>query len=149
MKKILLALLFICVAFSCEDEIYSNIPWAPVDLKLHLNGEDVELNGFEFKTYIQRRAETDKLGYGGILVINVQRDNIVDLRAYDLSCPNEAERDIRIVPDNNTKEAVCPKCGAKYNIISSGAPVSGSKYSLKQYNVVQSAGPSGTYIVTN
>ncbi|MDR3061367.1 MAG: hypothetical protein LBU57_04550 [Dysgonamonadaceae bacterium] len=153
MKKILLAILFIGVAFSCEDEVYSNIPWAPVDLKLHLNGEDNSLNGsLSYKIFIPNKDErtaTDKLGYGGILVINGFGNDILNLKAYDLSCPVHAERDVRIKPDKDGLNATCPKCGATYNIASSGAPISGSKYPLKQYNVISSAGISGTYIVTN
>ncbi len=149
MKKLLLIAIFACVFFSCEDEVYSTIPLAPVSLKLNLNGEDSDLNGFAYKIFTKPRKETDRLGYGGILVINTQRNGIIDLRAYDLACPNEAASDIKIKPDENGLEAVCPVCGAKYNIISEGAPISGSKHPLKQYNVSITPGISGTYVVTN
>ena len=148
----MLALLFTGLAFSCEDEIYSNIPLAPVDLKLHLNGEDSSLNGsLSYKLFIPNKDErngTDKLGYGGILVINGFDNGILNLKAYDLSCPVHADRGIRISPDMNGS-ATCPQCGAKYNTASSGAPISGSKYRLKRYNVFLSEGISGTYRVSN
>ncbi len=148
MKKILWSIVFMLVAFSCEDEIYSTIPNAPVGLTLHLNGEDSSLNGsLSYKIFTQKRAETDRLGYGGILVINGFESQ---LKAYDLSCPVEAERTTRIQPDENGLQAKCPQCGAVYNIASSGAPVSGSKHPLKQYHVYKSGGGiSETYIVTN
>ncbi len=150
MRKLLLIAIFACLAFSCEDEIYSNIPWAPVDLKLNLNGDDSSLNGsLSYKAFTQPRLATDKIGYGGILVINAFGTNTLNLRAYDLSCPVEAAREIIIKPDESGMNATCPKCGAVYNIASSGSPISGSKYPLKQYNVSMTSGISGSYIVTN
>ncbi len=152
MRKLLLIAIFACIAFSCEDEVYSTIPWAPVNFKLHLNGEDFSLNSFGYKIFMKGsvRHAGDQFGYGGILVVNTQKNGIVDLRAYDLSCPNEAAPDVIISPDNSGLEATCPKCGAKYSIISDGGgAISGSKHWLKQYNVSIAPGISGTYMVTN
>ncbi len=149
MKRILLVGFFVLFVFSCEDEIVSNIPWAPVDLMLYLNDQDSQLNGaLSFKKFTTARAATDRLGYGGILVINGFGADILNLRAYDLSCPVEAQRDALIVPDNEGR-AKCSRCGAVYNIASSGAPVSGSKFSLRQYKVSADYSGSGRYRVTN
>ena len=150
MKKYLLISLFVCLAFSCEDELYSPIPLAPVNFKLSLNGGDEELNGaLSYKIFTQKRLETDRLGYGGLLVINAVGANILNLKAYDLSCPVEVDPNTKIKPDEDGIKATCPKCGAVYNISSNGIPISGSKHPLKQYKVSAGAGISGTYIVTN
>ena len=151
MKRLLLISLFVCLAFSCEDEVYSPIPWAPVSFQLHLNDEDSALNGsLSYKIFTQKRADTDRFGYGGLLVINAMGINPLNLKAYDLACPVEVDPHIKIKPDAEGITATCPKCGAVYNISSNGMPISGSKHSLKQYNVVVSGqGVSGTYIVTN
>jgi hypothetical protein len=151
MRKIALVALFTCFAFSCEDEIYSTIPWTQVNFQLNLNGEDTSLNGFGCKVFTKKRKETDWLGYGGILVVNTQRNGVIDLRAYDLSCPNEALPNITVSIGENCLDATCPECGAKYSLISDGgAPaISGSKHHLKQYKVSLAPGISGTYIVTN
>ena len=150
MKKILLISLFVCLAFSCEDEIYSPIPWAPVNFKLSLNGEDSELNGsLSYKIFTQRRFDTDRFGYGGLLVINAMGTSIHNLKAYDLCCPVEVDPNVRVQPEASGLTATCPKCGEVYNISSNGAPNFGSKHPLKQYKVSTTAGISGTYIVTN
>ena len=156
MKKLLLIPLFVCLAFSCEDEIYSPIPWAPVNFQLNLNGGDNDavgdskLNGsLSYKIFTQKRLETDRLGYGGLLVINAMGVNMLNLKAYDLCCPVEVDPNVKIKPDADGIKATCPKCGAVYNISSNGMPISGSKHPLKQYNVSIGSGISGTYIVTN
>ncbi|MDR1369850.1 MAG: hypothetical protein LBJ72_06960 [Dysgonamonadaceae bacterium] len=150
MRKLLLIGIFACLAFSCEDELYSTIPWAPVNFQLNLNGEDSSLNGsLSYKIFTRARLAADKTGYGGLLVINAVGGNILNLKAFDLSCPVEVAVGTKIKPDAEGLTATCPKCGAVYNISSSGAPVSGSKYPLKQYNVSKASGISGTYVVTN
>ena len=151
MKKLLLIPLFVCLAFSCEDEIYSPIPWAPVGFTLELNGRDSELNGvLSYKTFTQKRFDADRLGYGGVLVINsIGTTTGINLKAYDLACPVEVDPNVKIKPDADGIKATCPKCGAVYNISSHGIPISGSKHPLRQYNVSPAAGISGTYIVTN
>jgi len=79
------------------------------------------------------------LGFGGILVINGLGENVVNLFAYDLACPVEAQRNIRVAPDNPAVTATCPKCGAVFTIATgTGAPKSDTKYFLKSYKVVES-----------
>lgn len=103
-----------------------------VSFQLYPGGSDSHLNGsLSYKIFTQKRSETDRLGYGGILVVN----GFNGLNAYDLSCPVEAERTTRIAPDADGLQAKCPKCGAVYNISSSGAPVLGSQYYLRKYKI--------------
>jgi hypothetical protein len=153
-KKIFhrLSLLSILLAWtllqSCDDEIVSSIPYAPVNLTLDLKYEDSELrNPLVYKTFIDKRSENDRLGFGGILVINGRGENmLINLFAYDLACPVEVNRNIRIVPDD-LGQAVCPRCGAVYMIANgSGASLSGSKIFLKTYRV--SPQPNDRYLVS-
>ncbi len=94
-------------------------------------------------------------GYGGILLAGVDAvSNFADDTwpylpvAYDLSCPVEAEADIRVYV-NDKFEAVCPKCDSHYTILSGGGPLSGPavglKYGLERYNCIGSP-MSGFYI---
>jgi hypothetical protein len=148
MKKVIFFILFSCLVFSCKEEIYSTIPSAPVNLSLNLNTLDNELNAaLAYKSVTKPRVATDRLGYGGILVINGIGTEMVNLFAYDLACPVEVSRNVLVVPDNVGK-ATCPNCKSVYNIAYGyGAPISGTKLSLRPYRVV----PSGNreYVVIN
>jgi hypothetical protein len=148
MKKFLFLLFFACLAFSCDEEIYSTIPTAPVNLKLNLNFADNSLNAaLAYEVITEKRVATDKLGFGGILVINGFGTEPVNLYAYDLACPVEVNHTVLIVPDDEGN-ATCPKCHSVYNIAyGNGSPVSGTKLFLRSYRVV----PSGNreYLVVN
>jgi len=161
MKRIIFLLLFAGIAFSCEKEYYTSIPDYPVNLELSLVGLDFKLNtnlAYERVTQIgPGLSGLTQLGFGGILVINGMGENTVNLYAYDLSCPVEAQRNVLVVPDNLSSSAsavptaitaTCPKCGAVFTIATgTGAPKSGTKYFLKSYRVVDSG--YGKYLVIN
>lgn len=69
-------------------------------------------------------------GYGGILLVG---DINGAPYAYDLCCPVELKRDIRVEVDEQSHEAVCPKCGSHYGIFSNyGMPLSGEAKKLKR-----------------
>jgi len=137
MKKILLIASLACLFLSCEDEIYSPIPNAQVNLELDLDFEDSSLEAkLAHKIFTQPRKEIDRLGFGGILVINGFGINTVDLYAYDLACPIEVDRNIKVKPDGTTGKATCPECNAVYDIAyGAGRPESGTKHSLRSYRV--------------
>ncbi len=97
------------------------------------------------------------LGFGGVLLIGgvdpFTADPNVPL-AYDLSCPVECSQTVRVGIDSNNLEAVCPVCGSRYNVLTSGgAPVAGPaltgkyKYGLRRYFCDPSQG--GGYIIHN
>ena len=76
MKKIILPILLIFTILSCKDEIYSTIPDAPVSYKLNLNfyESDNQLKAGGAGAYLiitKKRLETDRLGYGGFVKIQV------------------------------------------------------------------------------
>lgn len=138
MKRMLFLLLFAAIAFSCEKEYYTSIPNFPVNIELRLGTTDYELNAqLTCKEYIQPRYANEKVGFGGVLVINGMGDNPVNLFAYDLACPVEAERNVLVVPDKSGITATCPKCGTVFTIATgTGAPQSGTKFYLKSYRVI-------------
>jgi len=149
MKRILFLLLFVCIAFSCEKEYYTTIPNAPVNVELWLETRDSKLNtSLAYDIITQPRSALERLGFGGILVINGIGETLVNIYAYDLACPVEAQREIRVVPDNLSSStaavktaftATCPKCGAVFTIADgTGAPQSGSKHYLRSYKVTGS-----------
>jgi len=128
---------FILLACSCTKVIESTIPYARVYLTLDLRYEDKDIVGIlNHKSITSPRKSGEYVGYSGVLVICGFDNNYY---AYDLCCPNEASKSIRVVA-NDIGQAVCPKCGTVYDIgYGSGAPVQGvSKYAMRRYNVTAS-----------
>jgi nitrite reductase/ring-hydroxylating ferredoxin subunit len=159
MRNSIFSILLIYIVFSCKEEIYSTIPTAPVSYKLNLNlyEADARLNAGvgAYLCITQRRLETDRLGFGGLLVVNGIGTEVVNIYAYDLACPNEAVRNVSVIPEKTSETGIpaaitakCPKCGAVFNIIDGyGTPQSGSKYYLRAYRVMKTMN-SGEYLVT-
>lgn len=86
--------------------------------------------------------QTDRLGYGGILIYHGLDDNIY---AFDLACTKEVKRSVRVVTDSLvTGQAVCPECGSVFNVAyGSGNRISGdAPEGLRRYRVRI----SGSYI---
>ena len=149
-RKILTISLLLCLSISCDEHITSTIPNAPVSLNLDLAGMDNSLNGsLSYKEFTTPRVATDRLGYGGLLVINGLGEYRLNLLAYDLACPNEAQANIKIKPDDTGLTAKCPQCGAVYQIATGGAPKEGSKFWLRRYNVVAVSGSDTRFRVMN
>lgn len=133
--KRFISCLFVLLAFSCSKINESSIPYYRVYLTLDLRYQDKELVGlYNYKEYTAARNAGESTGYSGVLV--VCGDNSV-YYAYDLCCPHEAEKAIKVVPDH-AGNAKCPKCGTEYQTAyGSGAPTSGpSKFALRRYNVL-------------
>ena len=97
------------------------------------------------------------VGFGGVLLIGgidpFTSETNVPL-AYDLSCPVECSRTVRVVINQDNLEAVCPVCDSHYDVLTAGgAPVAGPaltgkyKYGLRRYmcDPVQDGG----YIIHN
>jgi len=140
----------------CEKPDTASFPNLPVKFDLNLNLQDTQLNAGvgAYEVITKQRLATDRLGYGGLLIVNgIGANPTVNLYAYDLACPNENDRTL-IVPQNTSQIGIplaimakCPKCGAVFNIIDgNGTPQSGTKLFLKTYKVTS----NGTqYIITN
>lgn len=96
-------------------------------------------------------------GFGGVLLIGgvdpFTAEPNVPL-AYDLACPVERQQNVRIVIDSDNLEAVCHKCGSRYDVVmAGGSPVAGpaltgdTKYGLRRYTCTPDK--SGGYIIHN
>lgn len=133
MKRVLLFLLTLMV-LSCNKIEQSAIPYANVYFKVDLRFTDKELKGMlAHKIYTSPRSYGEVMGYSGILVIHGLEDVYY---AYELCCPHEAQRDIRIEVDSTGLYGICPQCSSKYEIASGGYPVEGpSKYYLRRCNI--------------
>ena len=86
-------------------------------------------------------------GYGGVLLMMGMDAPM----AYDLACPVEASLSIILSINPDNFEAVCPRCGSRFNpLTGAGGPLSGvainTKVGMRQYRVV----PSGYgYVISN
>lgn len=96
-------------------------------------------------------------GYGGVLLISGFDPLTLDADtplAYDMSCPVERSADVRVSVQGDAFEAVCGKCGSRYDVaMGGGAPVAGPaasrdrRYGLKRYRCLPSV--NGGYLITN
>ena len=92
-------------------------------------------------------------GYGGVLLMMALNmdSGTYSPTAYDAACPVENSPNVTLGIDGTNFDAVCPKCGSRYNVLTgSGMPISGTaltlKYGLRMYKVRQSV--SGGYMIT-
>lgn len=117
---------------SCDDSVQSSIPDYPVYLDLNLASTYPNFNSpNQSLTFLKRIIETDRIGYGGILVY-IGFDG--EFYAFDMCCPYEAKPTVRVYP-NDIGQAVCEKCGTVFDIgYGIGNPSSGpAKEVLKRY----------------
>ncbi len=132
---------------SCSHEAQNRIPPYPVRIQFITSGDWVTYGGSgdtDFKYFIKDKRQPagftytalTETGFGGVLLVG---DILGQPRAYDLSCPVEARRDIRITVDVEKSMGVCPKCGSTYSVFELGSAISGEAaqkgYSLRQYSV--------------
>lgn len=100
-----------------------------------------------------------RTGYGGVLLVSGVDPYTTEAGvpiAYDLSCPVEHSRDIRVEmhPGNPLPIARCPKCKSEYNVLEGGGcPTAGPAfdrgYGLRMYRCVSPTDGSGGYLLTN
>jgi hypothetical protein len=151
MKKIILSFLSLCVFCTCGETLTSPLPSYPVNIELDLNFADSDLvPALAAKSFTRRRKETDRIGFGGVLVVHGHSPNgSMNLYAYDLACPHEARVDVQVIPDDQGT-ARCPKCGSVYiTLWGTGLPEKNalSKYPLRSF-VVKPVG-GNRFVVAN
>lgn len=141
--KILSVSLFLVFIFqSCKNDDQLRIPDVPVRYSIDFRLGDPE--GFQYTSYktlsiTQPIKATDRIGYGGLLLINIPLGGSgvnPDYAAYDLCCPYEADPRIIVTPGKpKFNQARCEVCGSVYDIGNKvGNCVEGpSKWSLKRY----------------
>ena len=135
-------------AFSCTNEAPRfTVPYARVYFQIDVNGLDSDLSFFDYKVFTQGRTLGEQTGYGGLLVFRTAEGTIF---AYDLCCPHEDNREIKVSPTDNGK-AVCPKCGSVFvTMYGLGTPESGpAKEPLQRYTVRKNLNREGAFVITN
>lgn len=161
MKKILCILLLqamLAAITGCSSIEDDRIPPAPVSLTFRTVADwDMYANpaALEYKMFIKEQripsnfnyTAISETGLGGILIVG---DVMGMFLAYDLACPVEIKKDIRLKIDSEKHDAYCPTCGSRYDIFANyGSPTSGPAaekgYGLQKYYV--GAGNSGEYMV--
>lgn len=125
---------------ACDGSMNSSINGYPVNLDINIAAEYphfVPDNIMQYMTFTSGRLLSDRVGYGGILVITGLD---AKYHAFDLSCPVECRRDIRVEVDGLF--AVCPMCGEKYDIFYGiGNPTQGIAHeTLRRYTCLYTNG---------
>lgn len=153
MRKFIISFIILFLYFiSCEDQIpHSNIPESPVSFNLMLNSRDNILkNGLAYVIFTERdrRIDSDRFGFGGLLVVTDNTGN--SIYAYDLACPYEGKKYIKVIP-NDVGKVKCNECGSVFITIygdyipgrgmvgfgsAESGPAAKEKISLKSYNVL-------------
>ena len=148
MKSYEYIFLFVFVAFiGCENKYKSPVPDVPVEISLNMLSYNPTFGSIlnDSMIFVRPRAFPPfAVGYGGVLVV-VGYDENLSTRyfSFDLSCPYEADRNVRVYtgmyqlhPEKYQEGyAVCPKCGSEYYITDGWGRVSKgpSKHPLKRY----------------
>lgn len=144
---------------ACDHLDNRRIPPAPVHIAFTTVG-DWNVQGIsgalDHKRFIKEQqlpsgfhyTAVSATGFGGVLLVGDVNGAPV---AYDLACPVECKRDVRITVDTDAMVAECPVCHSTYDIFSLGGhPLTGEAaregFGLSRYNV----GPtSGTYMLVS
>lgn len=165
----------VCTALAflaaCDTVVDNRIPAMPVSIDLTAAGtwNSYGVAGFGDFNYFVFISGSERLpagfpyktssatGFGGVLLIEgmdpFTMETLTPL-AYDLACPVERQRTVRVAIDPETMEAVCPVCDSHYDVtMGGGAPTAGpaitgeNKYGLKRYSCRPSA--YGGYYITD
>lgn len=127
-------LLFLAFSSCVKEQPRNSLPYAPVNFKIDVLTDKIDF--FSYATFEHPRLADEYVGYGGLLVFTDQNGSVF---AYDLCCPHEKNRAIKVKP-NNAGEAVCAVCGSKFDIMTGGLGFvkSGPSTSpLQSYSVLQ------------
>ena len=150
MKRSLFVIsLFLLSVFSCEDSLENHpVPSYAVHLDLDLltpRDKGIRIPP-SYSIYTTENIIRGKeyIGFGSVIVVNTPFNGY---KAFDLSCPYEAKRNILVEVDEDYN-AVCPVCGSKFEILlnsSSGMCIEGkSMHPLRPYQVIQHSSNSLT-----
>ena len=156
--SILTALFLLVMASACEHIDNKSVPryTVRIDLGNIALWSTYGVNGMgDYRIFDRERGIPSNFpfnantytGYGGVLLMMGMETPM----AYDLACPVEASQSIILSINSENFEAVCPRCGSRFNpLTGAGGPLSGvainSKVGMRQYRVV----PSGYgYVISN
>lgn len=137
----------VLLGVSCSEVDDDRIPFAPVNIDLGNQGYwdtyGVHALG-QYRYFILKQQPVGfpwnantYTGFGGVLLVTDIEGYPI---AYDLACPVEVKRDVRVVYDTENLNVHCPVCGSVYDVNElNGSPVSGpahkKKYGLRRYRV--------------
>lgn len=147
LTNIMLLLAAILMA-ACDDNYVSSIPNYPVRLQVRLTAEYSTFKNStnQFLLFEARKLETDRIGYGGIMIYSgLMTDDYGNsvYYAFDMACPYEAKQDVKVYPVQDSLPGLvrCEKCGSEFNVAYGfGDPVKGPATEiLKRYRVTYSS----------
>src|SRR5690554_5033881 len=144
-------LLFLALPFCSDEAPRATIPFAPVRFQIDLNGLDHSLNNplaYKIFTEQDRLSPQEHFGYSGVFVVMDANGKIP--HAFDLCCPYEKTRGIKVVPtDDGT--AHCPSCGSTFiTLYGFGTVEEGpATEPLQRYRVFPVPSLPGVFQVTN
>lgn len=141
---------------ACNDTYVSSIPNYPVSLQLSLTSTYPTFknssNEYLLIELENRRFDTDRIGFGGILVytgISLDDSGNTQYYAFDMACPYEADKTIKVHPiEGSLGKVQCETCGSIFDIsFGFGAPTEGpAKEALKKYRTSLSSNGDVLYI---
>lgn len=138
--KVVFLFILATIFFSCNDNYVSSIPSYPVNLQLNLTSTypNFKNSWNQFLIFDKRIFESDRIGYGGILIYSGGLDDSGNTAyfAFDMACPYEAQSKVRVYPvEDSLGEVKCEKCGSVYDVsFGFGNPTSGpSTEILRKY----------------
>lgn len=153
MKRFLFCLLVLWIC-GCSKLEESPVPNWRVYINIDLRFQDRDLVGsLHHKSITSPRTANEYIGYSGVLVICGfdTTNGGTTYYAYDLCCPNELKRNTRIEVNDETATAICPSCGAEFEIAyGAGNPVNNiSRYPLRCYQVIPLTADRQEWVITN
>lgn len=157
--RLFMALLATVFLSSCHSVDDTRLPTAPVNVVFNDPGvwSVYGIGGaLQHKRFIKDEqipagfpyAAASYTGFGGLLLVGDFTGQPV---VYDLACPVECRRDVRVAVDDDLHIAACPVCHSTYAIYESyGHPLSGIAadrgYGLTHYRIMPTA--TGGYQIT-
>lgn len=128
LRPYLLAALISLSLWSCKNEDKDIIP--KIHFKVVLNLDDPRYSGQQFEVF-----QVPGQGFAGLKGVAVYRFDTFRYLAFDMVCPNEGDKLVKVVRDKNAETYTCPQCKSKYHInIEYGLVEGVSKWPLKMYS---------------
>lgn len=135
--------------WSCSQAEQNRIPYAPVRIVFTTESQ-WQLYGTPSASDVAKFIKAESIptgfpytamtetGFGGVLLVC---DVMGDYKAFDIACPVEAKRNVRIQFEDSDINPRCPVCGSSFDVLSGiGIPLSGPAkdlaYPLQRYRVV-------------
>jgi hypothetical protein len=140
--KYIILFLLVFTPFACKNNHISSIPSYAVSLQLNLTASYPTFKNSinQYLIINERILETDRIGFGGVLVCTGRPENgVTRYYAYDLACPVEVKKNIKVVPlTDDLFKVRCEECGSEYYVGDGfGMPASGkAKEPLRAYKTI-------------